>query len=116
MVTTVAGRSIGFTDGTGTNAKFKFPKMVFYSTTGNLYVADSGNNKIRNILMNGVPTVSSVAGGGSTSLSTNAGYVDGVGNAAMFNSPTGITQDSNANIYVADYNNNLIRVISPTSK
>ena len=57
--------------------------------------------------------VTRLAGGGSAG-GVSTGSVDGVGSAARFSSPTGISVDSVGNVYVADSGNNLIRKISPT--
>ena len=53
-----------------------------------------------------------LAGGGSAG-GVDSGSVDGVGSAALFYFPSGISVDSVGNVYVADYNNHLIRTISP---
>ena len=58
--------------------------------------------------------VTRLAGGGSA-VGVASGSVDGVGSAAMFNSPfLGISVDSVGNVYIADTDNHLIRAISPT--
>lgn len=100
-VTTLAG-STNSTDGIGLAASFNYPSDVVSDGT-NLYVADSGNNKIRKIeIATGV--VTTLAGSGV------AGGVDGTGTAASFFSPNGITING-ANLYVVDTNNNRIRKI-----
>jgi DNA-binding beta-propeller fold protein YncE len=72
---------------------------------GNLYVADQGNNTIRKVTPAGV--VETLAG-----LAGNVGSADGVGSAARFKTPTGISADDSGNLYVADLDNNLIRKIT----
>ena len=57
--------------------------------------------------------VTRLAGGGSAG-GVVSGSVDGVGSAAMFKYPSGVSADSVGNVYVADYGNHLIRKISPT--
>ena len=92
----------GDIDGNGSNAKFNFPRGICADPQGNLYVADSGNNKIKKIAPNGdVTTIS-----GSTS-----GYADGVGAAAKYNNPSGVYYLNNK-LYVADSGNHCIRVIT----
>ncbi len=106
-VMTLAGSSgnSGSTNGTGTGATFRKPQGVAVDTSGNVYVADSGNNLIRKITSGGV--VTTLAGSGSP------GNGNGTGTAASFNQPVGIAVDSNGNVYVGDSHSNLIREITP---
>jgi DNA-binding beta-propeller fold protein YncE len=71
----------------------------------NVYVADSGNNKIRKISPTG--EVTTLAGSGVE------GAMDGSGIEANFKYPEGVAVDSNGKVYVADGYNNKIRKISP---
>lgn len=103
VVTTLAGNSLGSEDGTGTAASFNWAFGITTDGT-NLYVADSGNNKIRKIeIATGV--VTTLAGSGSE------GSADGTGTAATFNEPRGITIDG-VNLYIADSFNNKIRKLN----
>ena len=103
-VTTLAGSGLGqFGNGTGTAASFRFPSAVAVDSSGNVYVADTGNHRIRKITSAGV--VTTLAGAGY------AGSEDGTGTAASFYSPSGVAVDSFGNIYVADQSNNRIRRI-----
>ena len=105
-VTTFAGSGdLGYADGSGVAAVFKGPVGVASDSTGNLYVADPDNHRIRKISAAGV--VTTLAGSGVAS------YADGTGNAAAFNVPTGVAVDGTGNVYVADQSNNRIRKISP---
>lgn len=105
LVTTLAGSGAsGSADGTGTAATFYFPTGVAADASGNIYVADSYNHKIRKITPDGV--VSTLAGSGSP------GAADGTGTAASFNYPNGVATDAAGNVYVADAQNNKIRKIS----
>ncbi len=108
VVTTLAGTagSGGSTDGSGTAALFNQPASITIDSSGNLYVADSSNSTIRKVTSTGV--VSTVAG-----TATLTGDLDGVGQAALFSSPRGITVDSSDNLYVADSGNSTIRKITP---
>ncbi|MES2389836.1 MAG: T9SS type A sorting domain-containing protein [Bacteroidota bacterium] len=106
LVSTFAGSGAGgFADGTGAAAQFNGPNGVAVDASGNVYVADGSNNSIRKITPGG--TVSTLAGGGS------AGFADGIGAAAQFNSPISVAVDASGNVYVSDAGNSSIRKITP---
>ncbi|MBS1531184.1 MAG: hypothetical protein JSU01_12835, partial [Bacteroidetes bacterium] len=110
QVTTLAGSTAGtsgYTDATGTSARFNFPQNIVGDASGNLYVGDYTNNVIREISPSGV--VTTFAG----STSGTAGYTDATGTSALFNGPEGMAIDASGNIYVGDFNNNVIRKITP---
>ncbi|MHB8455744.1 MAG: NHL repeat-containing protein [Acidiferrobacterales bacterium] len=104
-VTTLAGTALsqGSTDGTGAAATFNLPLGVTLDGS-NLYVSDSGNDTIRQIVI-ATGAVTTLAG---TALSQ--GSADGTGAAARFNNPRGLTNDG-TNLYVTDYGNDTIRQI-----
>jgi hypothetical protein len=111
VVTTIAGTagSLGSTDGTGLAAKFYYPQGI--TTDGaNLYVADSGNNTIRKVVIS-TGVVTTLAG-----TARSPGSTDGTGSAARFSIPEGTTNQGittdGTNLYVADTGNNTIRKIS----
>ena len=105
VVSTVAGTgTIGLLNGAASVAAFYYPQGVAVGASGTLYVADRNNNVIRKI-SGGV--VSTFAGSGVS------GFADGSLTQAMFKSPFGLCHASNGKIFVADYSNNRIRLISP---
>ncbi|MFT7100240.1 MAG: sugar lactone lactonase YvrE [Bacteroidia bacterium] len=106
-VTTLAGSSLGMTNATGTSAQFNYPSGVAVDASGNVYVADKDNHRIRKITSAGV--VTTFAGSGSS------GNANGTGTAATFSNPTGLAIDANDNIYVTDYANHSIRKITSSS-
>jgi hypothetical protein len=100
QVSTLAGSTMGFADGTGTSAKFKAPWGVAADISGNVYVAD-GSNRIRKVTSAGV--VTTLAGSG------NFNFADGTGTSAEFKFPVGITVSRSGNLYVSDHYNHRIR-------
>ncbi|MBU4315800.1 MAG: hypothetical protein KKF30_00845 [Proteobacteria bacterium] len=104
-VTTLAGTagSRGATDGIGSNARFSAPRGIFL-VGNNLYVADRYNHAIRKIV---VATGEVTTFAGTIGVS---GAADGIGTAASFNRPIGLTSDG-TNLYVADEQNHMIRMI-----
>ena len=109
IVTNLAGNiTPAFRDGTGSGADFSSPEgIVVDSTATNLYIADTGNHRIRKIVI-ATGVVTTVAGTGV------AGFADGAGNAARFSSPKNLDITADGTIYVADFGNKKIRIISPT--
>ena len=110
VVTTIAGTgSWGYADGTGTAASFSEFSSVALDGSGNVYVADYGNDLIRKV----TPTV--VGGGTNWVVTTLAGFfnhassADGTGSAALFRWPAAIAVDSAGNVYVVDAGDNTIR-------
>ncbi len=107
-VSTVAGlaETPGSADGAGSAARFSEPNGVAVDGSGSVFVADSGNNAIRQITPNGV--VSTLSG-----LAVHHGGADGAGSAAGFYDPSGVTVDGSGIVYVADSFNHAIRKITP---
>ncbi len=113
-VQTIAGTgAAGATDAVSTTeltaaASFNRPTGIAVDSTGKIYVADTGNHKIRLVDV-GAGRIQSIAGSGT------AGFQDGTGATARFNSPRGLAIDTQTgNLYIADSGNNRIRYI-PTS-
>jgi streptogramin lyase len=107
VVSTLAGVAgvNAYLDGTGTGAQFNQPRGVAIDASGNLFVADSSNQRIRIVTPAGV--VSTLAGSGAS------GSADGVGTLASFKNPYGVAVDATGAVYVADHNNHSIRKITP---
>jgi sugar lactone lactonase YvrE len=99
--------SAGTVDATGIAATFDNPNGITTDGT-NLYVADTLNNKIRQIVII-TGAVTTLAGSGTVGNADNTN-----GKTATFNHPSGITNDG-TNLYVADTLNNKIRVVSMTT-
>ena len=105
-VTTLAGSGVaGYAEGQGTGAMFYNPQGVTTDPSGNVYVADGFNNRIRKITPGGL--VSTFAGNGY------AGFSGGPGATAEFYAPQAVASDPSGNIYVCDFGNNVIRKITP---
>jgi sugar lactone lactonase YvrE len=104
-VSTLVGGFNGYADGTGTDARLFRPGDIIMGIDGYLYVADTWNNRIRKVSVNG--EVTTLAG-------STAGFADGTGTEAKFDKPSGLTTDAAGNIYVADMDNERIRKITPS--
>lgn len=103
-VTTLAGGWGGLAyDGTGVRAKFNAPRGITTDGT-NLYVADTGNNTIRRVVIS-TGEVTTIAGSPGV-----AGKTDGTGAAALFNAPRGIISNGKS-LFVTDFGNGVIRKI-----
>ena len=111
QITTVAGNGTsGFAgDGsTATSAELNQPLGVAVDSAGNIYIADTFNNRIRKV-SNGV--ITTIAGSGTGGYSGDGGAAP---NAALYQ-PTGVAVDSAGNVYLADYVNNRVRVLTQAS-
>ena len=105
-VTTFAGGDTDttFSDGFGSNSSFSRPGGIAIDNSNTLFVADTGNHRIRKITSDG--TVTTLAGNGTAS------FADGNGSSACFFSPKGVCVDQNGVVYVADTGNHRIRKIT----
>ncbi|HZV13564.1 MAG TPA: hypothetical protein VFA55_10145 [Candidatus Kapabacteria bacterium] len=117
-VTTFAGggssmgvQSVGdFKDGQDTSARFYTPSGLAIDDSGNIYVADAYNHRIRKITPGGY--VSTIGGNGATGPG-NGGFADGSKDSARFNTPTELCVDAQGNVYVSDTFGERIRKIAP---
>jgi sugar lactone lactonase YvrE len=110
MLTRVAGVSSSGYSGDGaaaSSAQLSAPGGLAMDTAGNLYIADTGNHRIRMVTPDG--NISTIAGTGT------AGYAGdgGAASSAALNGPQGLAADRYGDLYIADTNNNVVRKISP---
>ena len=111
IIMTVAGIGVGGDGGDGQlalNAQLGFPEDVALDGSGNLYIADSLNSRIRKVTPGG--NISSVAGSGIRGYSGDGGLAV----YARLDSPSGIATDANGRLFIADRDNHRIRLVSPT--
>jgi len=99
----------GWKDGPVKDAEFRGPSQLIVAPNGNLYVADRGNHCIRMITLDGKGggIVSTVIGKGGV-----PGYQDGNPEDALFDNPRGVAVTPEGDIYIADYNNNVVRKLT----
>jgi Bacterial Ig-like domain (group 3)/NHL repeat len=109
IITTVVGDGEQMYSGDGgaaTSAGLDTPTGIVVDTAGNLYIADSHNQRIRMVNVQGV--ISTVAGNGTFGFSGDGGNAA----QASLDLPTGVAVDAVGNVYVADSKNNVIRQVS----
>ena len=110
IIATVAGNGTDRILGDGgpaTSGRLDWPYGLAVDTVGNIYIADSGNHRVRKVATNGI--ISTLAGNGV------AGYTGDGGPAerAQLNRPIGVAVDRLGNLYIADSDNNRIRKVTP---
>jgi sugar lactone lactonase YvrE len=108
IITTVAGNgSVSFSGdgGVATNAALNNPAGLAVDASGNLFVADSNNNRIRKITTNGI--ITTVAGNGISSFSGD----DGIATNASLANPLFVAVDGKGNLFIADFYNNRVRKV-----
>ena len=109
VISTVAGNGTGGYSGDGaaaTSAKLQYPTGVAVDGSGNIYIADFNNNRIRKVSTSGV--ISTVAGNGTAGYSGDGGAAT----SAQLFQPFGVAVDGSGNIYIAEQGNNVIRKVS----
>jgi len=117
IITTIAGSSPpggdgGFSGdgGPAVNAQLNRPFGLALDAAGNIFFTDSYNQRVREInISTGI--ITTIAGSGVSGFSGDGGPAL----SATFGFPTGIAVDTAGKIYVADTQNNVIRMITPTS-
>lgn len=116
VVTTIAGSAAnpaGSTDGTNGTARFNQPYGVAADQSGNIYVADSLNNTIRQIVNVGTNWVVTTIAGLADPMNPTGASVDGTNQGAQFSQPYALTVDRTGNIFVVDGGSSVIREIVP---
>ncbi|MEZ5082287.1 MAG: T9SS type A sorting domain-containing protein [Bacteroidales bacterium] len=113
QVTTIAGNGqAGYQEGPANQAMFNYPRGICLDDTGNIYIGDSWNHRIRKISTDGI--VSTWAGGGSVmGVQSIGSHVDANDTSARFYTPCELSIDQYNNIFVADAYNHMIRKIDP---
>jgi uncharacterized protein (TIGR03437 family) len=111
-ISTVAGdgtADFAPADGTATQQGLSDPRGVAVDRAGNVYVAETGHNRVRRISPAGA--ITTIAGSGACCYTGDGGLAT----LAQLNQPWGVAVDSAGNVYVADSGNNAIRVLAPVS-
>ncbi len=119
IIMTAAGDGTNGFSGDGglaTNATLSYPCGVAMDNSGNLYIADNANNRVRKVDPSG--TITTFAGNGTNSgVFTNGQYLVGDGGAATnanMDNPNGVAADAAGNVFIADYYHNRVRKVTNT--
>lgn len=104
---TLAGTWLG-DGGEAVSAGLSLPGGVAVDSDGNLYIADTGNNRIRKVDTSG--TITTVAGNGLPLFMGDGGQAT----TASLNAPSGVGVDTSGNLFIADTKNNRIRMVDPS--
>ena len=108
IITSIAGKGtipFGGDNGAATVANLNYPDAAVRDGAGNLYIADTANNRIRKVDASG--TISTVAGNG---IVGNGGD-NGTATTAQLNAPKGVVVDTAGNLFIADTQNHRIRKV-----
>jgi DNA-binding beta-propeller fold protein YncE len=96
--------------GPATNATLQEPTFLLLDSSGNLYISDRDNNRVRRLAPDG--TISTVAGNGENAFGGDGGKATD----AALDDPAGLAMDAKGNLYIADSNNERIRVVDPKGR
>jgi len=111
-ITAVAGNGSAGFGGDGadaTSASLSSPSGITVDASGDLYIADAGNNRIRQVLYSN-SFITTIAGAGSASFSGDAGAAT----SATLNQPGGIALEPSGRLLIADTMNNRVRLVDPS--
>ena len=110
IITTIAGGGVGFggDGGRAVGARLSPPRGVAVDGAGNVYIADSGNDRIRKVNASGI--ITTIAGTGEEGLGGDGGLAV----EAQIHNPFGVAVDGAGNVYIADSGNHRIRKLTPT--
>ena len=106
-IDTIAGGAVG-DNGPAVGARLYYPNDVAVDGSGNLYIADTDNHRIRRVDLSG--TITTVAGTGESGFSGD----DGPAVRARLYYPRGVAVDADGNLFVADSWNNRVRRVDPS--
>ena len=112
-ITTVAGNGVPGYSGDGnlaTNAELDFPSRPFVDATGNIYIADYQNNRVRKVNAS-TGLITTIAGTGVAGFAGDGGTAT----SAELNGPLSVAFDSSGIVYIADVNNERIRAVNTTA-
>jgi NHL repeat len=115
-ITTIAGDGTAGYSGDGgpaVNAEINIPSGIGVDLTGNLYIGDSADNRVRKVVQPTIlnqDVISTFAGNGTGGYSGDGGPAT----SAELKAPTGVAVDSSGDVFIADTGNNVIREVSPS--
>ena len=111
IISTIAGTGVNGYSGDSSLAVYamlSYPSSVCLDTSGNIYFSETGNNIIRRIDTAGI--ITTIAGNGSQGYAGDSALAVN----AQLSAPNSVFADKRGNIYISDYNNNVIRAITPS--
>ena len=91
--------------GPATSAQLNYPLGIVVDSSGKVYISDSGNNRVRVVSSGSITTFAGTGTAGDTGDKSSA-------TKAEINSPAGLALDPSGNLYIVDYNNNVVRQVS----